>query len=63
MKNYTMMTVIYSILLVMMVGIACLIGANMIPAGSTLLVAAIVLAVVGVIVLDTHKNNKERFAA
>ena len=67
MKHNTMMTIIYSILLVMMIGIACLIGASLITVGSTLLVAAIVIAIVAVIILDTHKNKnnrnkKERFA-
>ncbi len=65
MKNNTMMTIIYSILLVMMIGIACLIGASLITVGSTLLVAAIIIAIIAVIILDTHKNNrnkKERFA-
>ena len=67
MKHNTMMTIIYSILLVMMIGSACLIGANLITVGSTLLVAAIIIAIVAVIILDTHKNKnnrnkKERFA-
>ena len=65
MKHNTMMTIIYSILLVMMIGIACLIGASLITVGSTLLVAAIIIAIIAVIILDTRKNNrnkKERFA-
>ena len=65
MKNNTMMTIIYSILLVMMIGIACLIGASLITVGSTLLVAAIIIAIIAVIILDTRKNKrnkKERFA-
>ncbi len=53
---------IYGFLLAMLMTFACLIAVNILSPQNTIIIAAALIAVVGVIVFDAYKNRKERLA-
>ena len=62
MNNNNMITTFYGILIAVITGIAYLVGTDTIPAESGPLAAFIVLALAGIILLDSHMNIRARLA-